>query len=92
MKTARSLKPAAFRGGFRVLKTGRTWRWIPGLQKGNYMSVFLSILKVIAIVIAVLFVLTFVVYIFNLDMKLTAALEPLFMKHYDKIDKEKKQL
>ena len=36
-----------------------------------------------------MFVLTFVVYFFNLDMKLTAALEPLFVKHYDKVDRDK---
>ena len=42
-----------------------------------------------AIVVAALFVLPFVVYFFNLDMKLTAALEPLFLKHYDKIKRDK---
>ena len=31
----------------------------------------------------------FTVYQFNLDMKLTAALEPLFLKHYDKIKRDK---
>ena len=44
---------------------------------------------IIAIIAAVLFVLSFVVYFFNLDMKLTAALAPLFEKHYDKIDRDK---
>lgn len=42
-----------------------------------------------AIIAAVLFVLSFAVYFFNLDMKLTAALAPLFEKHYDKIDRDK---
>ena len=32
-----------------------------------------------------LFVVTFTVYIFNLDMKLTAAIEPWLLKHYDRI-------
>ena len=36
-----------------------------------------------------LFVVSFLVYFFNLDMKLTAALAPLFDKHYDKIDRDK---
>ncbi len=36
-----------------------------------------------------LFALSFLVYFFNLDMKLTAALAPLFEKHYDKIDRDK---
>ena len=30
---------------------------------------------------------TFTVYIFNLDMKLTALLEPVLKKHYDKIER-----
>ena len=49
------------------------------------MRVILTILGVAA----ALFVLTFAVYFFNLDMKLTAALAPLFEKHYDKIDRDK---
>lgn len=53
------------------------------------MIAFLHVLKVIAIVILVLFVLLFTVYFFNLDMKLTAKLYPLFQKHYDKIKRDK---
>jgi hypothetical protein len=53
------------------------------------MAAFLHVLLIIAIVILCLFILTFVVYFFNLDMKLTAALEPLFLKHYDKIKRDK---
>ena len=49
----------------------------------------LKILGIVAIVAVVLFILTFVVYFFNLDMKLTAALEPLFLKHYDKIKRDR---
>jgi len=52
------------------------------------MELFLHILKVIAIIIAILFGVTFTVYIFNLDMKLTAAIEPWLLKHYDKIDRD----
>ncbi len=51
--------------------------------------IILKILGIAAIVVAALFVLTFVVYFFNLDMKLTAALEPLFLKHYDKIMRDR---
>lgn len=36
-----------------------------------------------------LFVLSFVVYFFNLDMKLTAALAPWFDKHYDRIERDR---
>ena len=35
------------------------------------------------------FVVTFVIYFWNLDMKLTAALEPIFLKHYDKIKRDR---
>lgn len=53
------------------------------------MHTFLIVLLIIAIVFAALFVLSFIVYFFNLDMKLCAALEPLFLKHYDKIKRDK---
>lgn len=53
------------------------------------MGTFLHVLLIIAITFVCLFVLSFIVYFFNLDMKLTAALEPLFLKHYDKIDRDK---
>lgn len=35
-----------------------------------------------------LFALTFTVYFFNLDMKLTSAIEPLLIKHYDAIERD----
>ena len=53
------------------------------------MGTFLHVLLIIAIIFVCLFVLSFIVYFFNLYMKLTAALEPLFLKHYDKIDRDK---
>lgn len=31
---------------------------------------------------------TFTVYFFNLDMKLTAAIEPILLKHYDQIERD----
>ncbi len=34
------------------------------------------------------FVVTFTVYFFNLDMKLTAAIEPFMLKHYDRIERD----
>ena len=48
----------------------------------------LKILLIAVIVVAALFVLTFTVYFFNLDMKLTALMEPSFLKHYDKIKRD----
>ena len=52
--------------------------------------IFLKVLLIIAIVLVCLFVLTFTVYFFNLDMKLTSALQPLLAKHYDKIKRDRK--
>lgn len=49
----------------------------------------LTVLLIILIVLVALFLLTFIVYFFNLDMKLTAALQPLFEKHYDKIKRDR---
>ena len=51
--------------------------------------IILKILGIAAIVVAALFGLTFVVYFFNLDMKLSAALEAIFLKHYDKIKRDR---
>ena len=51
--------------------------------------IILKILGIAAIVVAALFVLAFLVYFFNLDMKLTAAIEPLMLKHYDKIKRDR---
>ena len=53
------------------------------------MATLLHVIGIIAIVLICFFVLTFVVYFFNLDMKLTAALEPFFLKHYDKVKRDK---
>ena len=50
-----------------------------------------QILKVLLKILAValgFFAVTFTVYIFNLDMKLTAAIEPFLLKHYDKIERD----
>jgi hypothetical protein len=54
------------------------------------MATFLKVLLIIAIVLVCLFVLTFIVYMFNLDMKLMAALEPMFEKIYDKRKRDPK--
>ena len=37
----------------------------------------------------VFFVVTFIVYFFNLDMKLTAMIEPFLLKHYDRIERDR---
>ena len=53
------------------------------------MGIVLRIAAIVIGVIAALFVLSFLVYFFNLDMKLTAMLAPLFDKHYDKVKRDK---
>lgn len=53
------------------------------------MITFLKVIGIIAIVLVCLFILTFAVYFFNLDMKLTSRLEPLFIRHYDKMKRDK---
>lgn len=53
------------------------------------MHTVLTVIGIILLVVFALFVLTFTVYFFNLDMKLTAMLQPLFEKHYDRIERDK---
>jgi hypothetical protein len=57
-------------------------------QGEKEMATFLNVIKIIVIVIAALFALTFTVYIFNLDMKLTAAIYPWLNKQYDKVKRD----
>lgn len=45
------------------------------------------LLKLVLIVVAATAAL-FLVYFFNLDMKLTAAMEPILFKFYDKVDRD----
>jgi hypothetical protein len=54
------------------------------------MAIFLKVLLILAIIFVVLFVLSLIVYFFNLDMKLTSALQPLLMKVYDKRKRDRK--
>ena len=48
------------------------------------MEIFLNILMILGIIIVLFFVITFIVYFFNLDMKLTSKIQPLLIKHYNK--------
>ncbi len=40
-------------------------------------------------ILGVFFAVTFTVYMFNLDMKLTSKIEPFLLKHYDKIERNR---
>lgn len=50
----------------------------------------LKALLIIAIVLVCLFVLTFVIYFFNLDMKLVRKIYEMLQPHYDNLEKDKK--
>ena len=52
--------------------------------KNTLPKLLLKLLLILVSVIAV----TFVVYFFNLDMKLTAAMEPILFKNYDKVKRD----
>ena len=51
--------------------------------------VVLKILGIVVLIALIFFVVTFTVYFFNLDMKLTAFLYPILEKHYDHIKRDK---
>ena len=53
------------------------------------MVTLLHILKIVIIVAVAFFVITFGVYFFNIDMKMTSMLFPFFEKHYDKVKRDK---
>jgi len=53
------------------------------------MSKTVKILLRLLLVAVAFFAVTFTVYILNLDMKLTAAIEPILLKHYDRIERDR---
>ncbi|MBR3560170.1 MAG: hypothetical protein IKN81_01335 [Oscillospiraceae bacterium] len=52
------------------------------------MKFILKLLFRLLLILLGFFVVTFTVYLFNLDMKLTAAIEPWLLKHYDRIERD----
>ena len=52
--------------------------------KNTLLKLLLKLLLILVSFIAV----TFVVYFFNLDMKLTAAMEPILFKFYDTVKRD----
>ena len=62
-----------------------SWVLFPGLGLPLWASI---VLTVVGGLIA-FFALLFIVYFFNLDMKLTSKLYHLFQKHYDKIKRNR---
>lgn len=53
------------------------------------IAALLGIIKTVIIVAIVFFVVTFTVYIFNLDMKLTSALEPFIQSLQEKVKRDR---
>ena len=52
------------------------------------MSKLCTIVKKLSLAGTAFFVVTFAVYYFNLDMKLTAAMEPVLNYFYDRVDRD----
>ena len=52
--------------------------------KNTLLKLLLKLLLILVSFITV----TFVVYFFNLDMKLTAAMEPILFKFYDRVKRD----
>ena len=55
------------------------------------MATFLKVLLIIAIIFVCLFVLSFVVYFFNLDMKLIRVVYDKMGKHYDNLEQQREE-
>jgi hypothetical protein len=53
------------------------------------MSKPVRILLKLLLAAVIFFAVTFTVYMLNLDMKLTAAIEPFMHKHYDRIERDR---
>ena len=52
--------------------------------KNTLVKLLLKLLLILISFVAV----TFVIYFFNLDMKLTAAMEPILFKFYDRVKRD----
>ena len=63
-----------------------SWTLFPALGWHLWISIVLTIVGAFI----ALFGLLFIVYFFNLDMKLTSSLEPLLLKLYDKKKRNRK--
>lgn len=53
------------------------------------MATLLHVIWVIVKIVLILFVVTFTIYFFNLDMKLTAALQPMIQKWQEKVKRDR---
>ena len=51
-------------------------------------NILLKLLLKLLLILVSFVAVTFVVYFFNLDMKLTAAMEPILFKFYDRVKRD----
>lgn len=51
-------------------------------------NILLKLLLKLMLILVSFVAVTFVVYFFNLDMKLTAAMEPILFKFYDRVKRD----
>jgi len=51
---------------------------------------FLNIVLIVLAVIVALFIITFIIYWFNLDMKLVRKIYDKLQRHYDNLEKDRK--
>ncbi len=63
-----------------------SWTLFPSLG----MQLWASIVLTVAGAFIALFAFLFIVYFFNLDMKLTSSMEPMLLKMYDKRKRNRK--
>ena len=52
------------------------------------MTKTVKFLLMVLLAVFSLFVVTFTIYFFNLDMKLTSKIEPFLLRHYDRIKRD----
>ena len=57
-------------------------------MKKKILNALLQLLLKVCMAGGIFFVVTFVIYFFNLDMKLTSLVEPFLEKWYDHLDRK----
>ena len=53
------------------------------------MKKIMKLFGILLLICSGFFIITFTVYILNLDMKLTAMIEPFLLRHYDRIERDR---
>ena len=61
---------------------------MPGKGGKDMRSTLLNIFGKLLLAALGFFVVTFTIYFFNLDMKATSKIEPLLLRHYDRMPRK----